>query len=239
MARGKYDIVYAVKDSGPNEELRYSLRSVEKNWGPHGVVWIFGGCPENLRPDRHVPVAMLPELSKWENTHRLLRTICQNDEITEDFWYFNDDFFVMKPTSEDMPQQYNNTLGDVVRTVEGYKGGVTEWTKRLRTLMDLADREGFGTINYEVHRPILINRRRMLEVMDLYHGTPCLRSLYGNCYDIGGENTGDILITDRHAGIEWVKKMDPVFISTTEDSFPGPVGRYIMERFPEKCGYEK
>ncbi len=72
---GKYDIVYMVKDSSPNEELRHSLRSVEKNWGPRGKVWFFGGCPEGLKPDGFVPAEMTMP-GKWENTHRLMRLIC-------------------------------------------------------------------------------------------------------------------------------------------------------------------
>ena len=36
------DIVYFVKDTPTNEELRISLRSVAKNM-PHKRVWVFGG----------------------------------------------------------------------------------------------------------------------------------------------------------------------------------------------------
>ena len=235
---GKYDIVYVVKDSSPNDELRYSLRSIEENWGPHGKVWIFGGCPADIHPDRHVHISMLSELDKWDNTHRLMRFICENDEITEDFWYFNDDFFIMHKTSEDMPQQYNGDLETVIHRVESYHGGVTDWTRRLRTLLELSKSEGFGSVNYEVHKPIRLNRKKMLAVMDLYQGTPCIRSLYGNVYDIGGNDTGDIIVTDRNAGIDWIIQQNPMFLSTTEDSFPGPIGWYIKERFQKPSKYE-
>lgn len=45
-----YDIVYFVKESAKNEELRYSLRSL-KNF-PHGRVWFYGYCPSFLKPDK-------------------------------------------------------------------------------------------------------------------------------------------------------------------------------------------
>ena len=35
------DIVYFVKDTDTNEELRYSLRSLANF--PHGKVWFYGG----------------------------------------------------------------------------------------------------------------------------------------------------------------------------------------------------
>lgn len=234
--RGKYDIVYMNKDSAPNEELRYSLRSIEQNWGPHGDVWIFGGCPDGIKPDRFVPVDMiLPD--KWANTHRLMRLICQNDEITEDFWFFNDDFFVLKPVSEDIPQMYNSTIPEVIQIFDCEDAGVKYWTDQLRILEDLFRREGMSCLNYEVHKPMLINRRKMLDVMDRYRNILFSRSLYGNCYGIGGMDSCDVLVKFAYSDISWV--MDQDFVSTTEDSFAaGEIGEYIRLRFPDPCGWE-
>ena len=236
---GKYDIVYMVKDSSPNEELRHSLRSVEKNWGPHGKVWIFGGCPAGIKPDRFIPIDMIMP-GKWENTHRLMRLICECSEISEDFWFFNDDFFVMQPTSEDMPQQYNGTLPDVIELVERSEGGqVTYWTEQLRILVDGAEKEGFGQLNYEVHKPMLINRKRMLAVIGLYPGILFTRSLYGNFYQVGGKDTGDIMIKDPHQPVWWIAKQKPMFLSSTEESFAaGEIGSYVRGCFPEPCTME-
>jgi len=235
---GKYDIVYVVKDAAPNEELRYSLRSVAKNWGEHGTIWIFGGCPEGIRPDRFAPVEMILP-TKWENIRRQMRLICECDEITEDFWYFNDDFFVMQPTTEDMPQQYNSTLQLVADLVESWSGSVTSWTEQLRSVIAWAKKEGYGQVNYEVHKPMRINRKKMLDVMNKFQDVNFIRSLYGNFYEIGGENGPDILVTSPDQDVWWLAKMRPPFISTTEDSFAGgEIGCYIRAKFPEPCAYE-
>ncbi len=237
---GKYDIVYMVKDSAPNEELRHSLRSVEKNWGPRGKVWFFGGCPEGLKPDRFVPAEMTMP-GKWENTHRLMRLICECEEISGDFWFFNDDFFVMRPTDEDMPQQYNGLLPDVIELVErGGDASALYWTAQLRVLVDWAEREGFGQVNYEVHKPMLINREKMLAVMEKYPEVLFTRSLYGNYYRIGGEDTGDIMIKYPEEDIGWALSRRPMFLSGTEESFAGgELGRYIRDKFPEPCPMEE
>ena len=235
---GKYDIVYMVKDSEPNEELRYSLRSVKKNWGPHGKVWIFGGCPDGIKPDRFVPVDMILP-GKWENTHRLMRIICECDEITDDFWFFNDDFFVMRPTTEDMPQQYNGRLQDAIDDVEFWACGVTYWTEQLRILVDWAEREGFGTVNYEVHKPMLINRKKMLSVMERYPDVLFTRSLYGNYYKIRGAHNADVMIKHPAQEIVWAIAQQQMFISTTEESFAtGGVGDYIRAKFPDASRWE-
>lgn len=57
-----YDIVYFVKESKTNEELRYSLRTL-KNF-PHRKVWFYGGCPEGLKPDQYVYVEQ-DQPTKW------------------------------------------------------------------------------------------------------------------------------------------------------------------------------
>ena len=226
---GTYDIVYMVKDSEPNEELRYSLRSVEKNWITLGDVWIFGGCPDGIVPDRFVPVEMILP-GKWENTHRLMRIICECGEISEDFWFFNDDFFVMKPVSEDMPQMYNGTIPEVIRAVESLDASVRYWTDQLHILVELFEREGMSCVNYEVHKPMLINRQKMLDVMDRFPEILFMRSLYGNYYEVGGVDGCDVLVKYPYGAIDWV--LDQSFVSTTEQSFAdGSIGDLIRGRF--------
>ena len=63
------DIVYFVKESESNEELRYSLRSLVNF--PHRYVWFYGGCPEGLNPDFHVPVKQDKD-NKWKNVSMML-----------------------------------------------------------------------------------------------------------------------------------------------------------------------
>ena len=64
------DIVYFVKDTKINEELRYSLRSL-KNF-PHGKVWFYGGCPEGLKPDYHIKIEQ-DQPTKWANIFKMFK----------------------------------------------------------------------------------------------------------------------------------------------------------------------
>ena len=89
-----WDIVYFVKDTQVNEELRHSLRSL-KNF-PHNKVWFYGGCPDGLKPDYHIEVEQ-DQPTKWQNIFKMFKLACSNKDITKNFWLFNDDFFVMKP----------------------------------------------------------------------------------------------------------------------------------------------
>lgn len=115
------DIVYFVKDSPTNEELRYSLRSLANF--PHGRVWFYGGCPDGLKPDQHIYVKQDQD-NKWQNVNMMLRMVCSNDEVSKDFWLFNDDFFVMEKVEK--PTNYHN--GDLYKRIvqlEDKHSGIT------------------------------------------------------------------------------------------------------------------
>lgn len=231
------DIVYFVKNEPENEELRYSLRSVEKFF-PHRNVWFYGGKPDGLLPDRYVP-AQQTEDTKWERVRSMLRQACMNDEISENFWLFNDDFFIMKPFDEFAPPTYNGDLyRHIVRVEERHNQQATTWTARLRHLVNTLETAGKGTLNYAVHKPILINRKKALEVLDKFPDEPMFRALYGNYWAIGGTNQGDRKCQVMDFPVEKLKKW--ATISSDDKSFAGgTVGEYIRSQFPQRSRFEE
>lgn len=233
---GKYDVVYFLKDTPTNEELRYSLRSVVKNVPYRHVVFV-GGCPDNLRPDLHIPREQVED-SKFKRVRESIRACCMNPNVSDDFWLFNDDFFVMRRMSEDMPPQYNGDLYRHIVKVENRHGEAsTEWTRLLRHLCRTLESVNRPTRNYAVHKPILINKQKMLEVINQFPDEPMLRALYGNYWDIGGESKPDMKCQLIDYPIE--KFMNWEFISTQDESFSdGIVGRYIRSQFNTRSRFE-
>lgn len=236
-SNGRWDIVYFLKNGTVNEELRYSLRSVERNWEYHDV-WFYGGCPNGLKPDHHVHIEQ-SEATKWERVRNMILAACRNDDITENFWLFNDDFFILKPTPEDIPQQYNGTLQRQIERVEKrHAGAATDYTKRLKHLENTLKRDSRPTLNYSVHKPILINRKKAIEVLEKYPNEPMFRALYGNYWGIGGEDRTDHKIMLKYYDVKKVAKWD--FVSTSDESFKlGSVGIYLRDKFKEKSRFEK
>lgn len=223
------DIVYFVKEAPLNEELVYSLRSVEANF-PHGKVWIYGGLPKNIKPDEYVyqhQVGM-----KWERVRNMVFQACLNNAITEDFWIFNDDFFVMKPV-ENPQNYYDRTLEKRADEIEE-RNGRSIYTMRLRSLANLLKSEGFETKNYAVHLPMLINRKKMLEVLDKYPRQAMFRALYGNFWNIGGTEHGDVKIK----GDAPLDCMNPDFLSSSDLTWIRPVGAYVRKQFTEPSRFE-
>lgn len=229
----KFDIVYFIKDSPKNEELKYSLRSVEENW-EYRDVWFYGGCPDDLCPDRRITIKQ-KGLNKWEKVRNMLREAFQNEELSENIWLFNDDFFILNRGAIDLLPTYDDTLVTYIESImKKNNNSNSEYTMRLRLTIQAL--KGFTILNYEVHKPMLINRRKALEVLDNFPNIGGFRSLYGNYWQIGGENRHDMKIKDLGT-YDWE---DWEFLSTSDESFKeGEVGRFIRERFNKKSRFEK
>lgn len=234
---GRYDVVYFVKDTKENEELRYSLRSVEENWA-YKRVWFCGGCPVGVEPDRTMKIKQ-EGLDKWSKVRNMIRKVCENDEITEDFWLFNDDFYVLTPQSDDIEPTYNGELLPYIERIERKIGGPDGYTERLRYADSGLKQAGLSTRNYEVHKPMLINRKKALEVLDKFPNLPAFRSLYGNYWQIGGSNMPDrkVKVLD-YSNIDNVRFWN--FLSTSDKSFKeGNIGEFVRGKFTNKSKYER
>lgn len=229
METKSLDIVYFVKESVSNEELRYSLRSVEKNL-PHRKIWIYGGCPSGIKPDYHVHIRQSGNL-KYDRVQNMFREVCLNDRISKNFILMNDDFFVMQKTKRIEPV-YRCTLKEHVALVKG-KFGANAYSFNLLGAMEVLEKYGFTQLSYELHVPMVINRHKMLEVLGAFPGVHAIRSLYGNYNNIGGEQTDDVKVYE----IAQMFDSNSQFLSTEDVTFQkGPVGEFIRNKFKDPSG---
>ena len=225
-----YDIVYVLKDNPPTEELRYSLRSLVNF--PHREVWFVCGVPDGIVPDHQIRHEQRGA-SNWQKASSSIYLACREKGITEDFWLFNDDFFVMKPVKSTKPI-YNGTLFRRIQELESKNFGKTLYSRELEKVYNLLMDDGYKTLNYAVHMPMLINKKKALEVIYKYPDVPSFRSLYGNYWDLGGVNRKDCKVLS-HTEVPKSK----AFLSTTDSAFSeGKVGEYIRSVFTEPSRFE-
>lgn len=224
-----WDIVYFVKDTKVNDELKYSLRSL-KNF-PHYKVWFYGGCPDGLKPDHHIYIKQ-DQPAKWQNIFKMFKLACKNKDITKNFWLFNDDFFVMQPV-KDGPNYYDGNLYKRVVTLEDSHNAITPYSQQLRHNLQELESMGCTTLNYALHIPMLINKKKGIELTNIIN-CPMIRCAYGNYFNIGGQQHSDFKIdslTKTYKGGD--------YLSTNDRSFnEGAVGQQIREIFKDKCKYE-
>lgn len=236
MATSKdlHDIVYFVKDTPANEELRYSLRSVCKNF-VFRKVWFYGGRPSYLNPDEWIRITQ-NKSTKWENTTAMIRMICKNPDITDQWWLFNDDFFVMKRTDQIETPQSGTIYEHIVRIENRHGGRSTAYTRQLRLMVKELEKRDLPGINYALHIPILIDKAKALATLDEFPTCPMFRNLYGNYNRIVGTEIKDCKI----ASLDRMPEEDAIFISTDDKAFAnGAAGRYIRKKFREPSRYER
>jgi hypothetical protein len=230
------DVVYFVS-AYPNSDLLYSIRSVAENL-EFNKLWIYGGKRSEIKPDEYVERRNQKGATKWARVRNMYLEVCQNDNITEDFILFHDDFFVLKFV-DSLEPEYCATLKKLAETIEGrYGGEKTEYTAILRRTAEVLQNGGYSTKSYELHKPFVFNREKMLKILNDYPKEHCIRSIYANVYGVGGKSAQDVKISQNNDDyLAIVKNSD--FISTNNDTWEhSSVGNWLRYRFSKPCRFE-
>lgn len=226
----KPDVLYLVRPGDQNDELRWSLRSVDANL-PHAQVHIAGYTPSWVRNVNSIDVPAGPH--KYRNTNANLRAGL--DHVSKWFYLFNDDFHCMRYGATP-PEAHRGPFTAIVK----HGVGSSDYINILRrTARHLQHAHGIQEpMCYELHIPMLINRDLMRDILD---NTPSAeldagigkRSLYGN---LAGLNNTAVQMADVRPFPE--QAWDQPFISTIDRNWPAQLGDYVRARFPNPGAYE-
>lgn len=224
-----HDIAYILREDIDGNELKYSLRSLENL--PHGRVWFFGGCPKWATPDEWVHFQQVGE-SKSDKATSTFKAICESG-ISDSFYLFNDDFFVMQPM-DDLPYMFHaETLSEHAQTLLK-KSPWSKYAPRLEAASKELSNAGYSELNYELHVPMLFEKAKAQEAFERFR-SPMIRSIYGNYYGVGGVQADDCKIYELAKGRFDRYKL----LSTNDTTFrAGAVGTYIRQQFKKQSRYE-
>lgn len=232
---GKYDrdIVYILKNDIKSDELRYSLRSVCENFPCRNVVFV-GGCPNDITPDLHISHQQEGGL-KWQKAVSSMKKAFVDDRISDEFFLFNDDFFVLRPI--DTTSFVNFTSGTLERRVNELEENLkkhSSYSFALKNLKYLLRTNGYDGMSFAVHMPFLLNKHDAMELMGKYPEAYMFRSLYGNVYGVPYMFHKDVKVYTN----DKLPEFDD-YLSTSDDAFKnGLIGEYIRNKFPNPCKYE-
>jgi len=224
------DLVWLVR-RGPNEPLRYSLRSLTENIEHRGVHVI--GNPPSWFTGHMVRPRMRP--GKYGNTRISMRMACDDPQISAQFVYCNDDFFLFKSAQVPVLNR-----GPLAKTIEQFKASRTEcdWARGATETLELLRAEGIDSpLNFEMHVPLVIDKavmRRALQIIDASTArVPYMRTLYGNLAGLKGRTVKDPKVFTAK---------EPVprgpWMSTDNRSWPGVAGEHVRATFPTPSIYE-
>ena len=158
----------------------------------------------------------------------------ENEEVSDDFFLFNDDFFVMKKFKGEFVNYVDMTLTE---RIDELRRNVHPWLNPYGRTLFKAEQElislGCPTMNYDVHLPMMFNKELFKASINKC-SSPQMRSVYGNLNAVPFVIHQDVKVYD----METVPK-DPDFLSTDEDVFEkGRVGAYIRKQFPTPSRWE-
>lgn len=233
------DIVYVVGPGTRNDPLYYSLRSIANL--PHDRVWIAGYQPPWVQNVTHIPVQQGP--GKHANTWANWRAIAESGP--ENFYLFNDDFFVMQPV-ETVPVWHRGPLG---KAIAGYLNtpALTNWRRRAeaaRTGLVQLGHQPASLSWYELHTPMPMNRTLLVaaladldKVRDRAHLYYAKRTWYGNHARIGGTERADCK-TQRTDNRHLDEDRFTPFLSTSDRSWRGAAGDLVRATFTQAGPYE-
>ena len=222
------DLVYFVRPGDYNEELRFSLRSLANL--PHKRVWIIGHTPDWVQDVWSIPGNL--QDSKWRNVPDNLRIACEAMSARE-FVVMNDDFFVTAPT-DDLPPLYR---GELRAHIE--RSGRGTWRASLRQTLAWAKARGVEPLSYELHVPVVVDRRKLLAAVEECLAwpneiPPQWRSVYGMMWGVEAA-----LATDgKVKNLRSVVPAGP-FTSSEDTTFRGAVRPRLEELFPNPSPYER
>lgn len=225
------DIVYILKDGIISEELKYSLRTVEANF-PHRYVWFVGGKRAGLKPDRAV-YHRQDGPSKWDLIKSSMLEVIKQPELTDEFYLFNDDFFVMKPFEGEFINYADRSLTERVNDFIEERGAPNRYARTILAARDQLLTQGYPEVNFEVHLPMLFEKDKVEEALEKCT-SPQMRSVYGNITGCRYIQRSDVKVNR----MEYIPD-DPDFVSTNDNTFAfGNIGRYIRQTFDKRSRFE-
>lgn len=183
------DVVYPL---GPqtkwgHNEIRYSLRSLHKH-AKDGFdrVHIIGEKPSFFDYSKVVHHAFKPEarLAKELRIWEKIVYACNQKEISEDFFFMNDDYFFLEDFElKTYPYYHKGDLKDfswASLPINEIKSGYDRKSKRT---LDVLQKLGCTTWMFDIHRPNRVNKSRFLKAysdlkkyirLDEHHGNGSL-----------------------------------------------------------------
>lgn len=243
------DILYVIKSEILNEDLRWSLRSVEKYVSGFDRIFIAGFKPPFSIGMTHVPVVQLG--TKYQNVLGNITQAVKTTDISEDFVLMNDDFIAIKPIDL-TKDKLNYIAGDLDEKCEEVAQlRQSPWRRGFPVARDLLRKicKHKKLYNYAVHTPYIINKKKFLEMLEIpevkavldTNRTFLLRVVYGNLYrhsrvkqikDVKLHTTDDL--TDEILEGDWLSTADRML---GKGEFPA-LYKFLRKEFGRPCRFE-
>lgn len=229
------DFVYICKE-GYNQELKYSIRSVVESF-PDANIWVVGG-----KPDWYVGnyIEVHQVYTKYKNAFENLNKISISSEISDSFVLMNDDFYIIKKL-ENIGTYHGGYLLDKINLYQKINGNSNYTRKLAATYKKIISLGIENPLDYELHVPMIMEKNKLREVLK-YKDQFLWRSVYGNIYNIGGEEMKDVKVYTKGPLVlkSYNLNIDQhQYLSSADSSFQIIWEKILKNQFKQKTKFEK
>lgn len=232
------DVLYILGKGSPfhNEELRYSLRSLERFGKNIDRLILVGEKPKFLDYSK---VVHLPFNETGVKDYRIASKIlhaCTTGTVTGDFLFCNDDFFFQKPFDCNTFPYYQK--GQLL-----HGKAITAYQCHLEATRDYLISKNKPTLHFDVHCPIIYNADRFIKLTQDWEFSKntiglVVKSVYANSYFIKGTDYRDVklkqLIDQRDYALTQLNECFSIY----DHAWKHGVEAYLMKQFPDKSTWE-
>ena len=247
-----YDLVYILKETDINPDLKYSLRSICK-FCTYRNIWFVGYQPTWTKDVNYIHTVQTQ--NKWKNSVLNYIAACKCPDISDDFILMNDDFFAIRQIV-DWTESTNKCLGTLDEKIRELSKNSTlsRWQSAFTYAKELlTEFKCPYQYNYETHLPIIINKNNFLEMitskpLQCFEKTDKVlhkRSVYKNLYqdqNIIPKKIIDVkLLAQKDLDSQlleedWLSVFD--YVIDNARRYPR-LNKLFRLLFSEKCKYER
>lgn len=237
------DIIYPLKAESFNdfEELKFSLRSIDKYLHDYAKIWIIGEkLPSWIKNVEQIKIKDT-NVYRSQNVTAKLVAVCEHAAITDEFLLMNDDFFFNHTrVAPEYPYFHKGLIEDSLKTMS-----LSGYYRMLENTVKILKRKGFGTRHFGIHLPMRMRKDSLAFILQdidwMVNNGYSVRCLYGNILSLEATFLKDPKIYNPLDDVQTIKMKTWNYdcFSTNERAFNEVMVKFLSEKFPEKSQYEK
>jgi len=246
------------------EELRYSLRSLEKFLNEDYEVWIVGDLPEWVRNVKHIPhqkTAMTNAGTTYDAVSKLKLYIDHNDSPDKFLRMYDDVYITGARTLKQMQITRYLFTNDELNSGEFVSGGIV-WRDQVFRSTDAVVRLGYHGYMTETHCPEVFEKDKMREIFEMFdplENRLLTSTLYFNVFPYermfkdrkveralfyGYENDfsygpGECQLIETRLNRVSHICTGKYYLNHNDDGLDDCLKNFIQGMYPEKCRFEK
>lgn len=237
------DLVYIYElglSSWRDQELKFSLRSVEKHMKNYRNIYIIGQAPAyiNLETVNVIPFDT-PNVYKEHRIMLKFKKACEIPGISQKFLMMNDDYFLVKDiNAAKIPYYYDFPM--YVKYI--HRGSNDIYKQSINNTLLALNKLGVVDPKYfDIHYPVHYDKTKFPLIMDSLdwniRGCYVIKSLYCNLMRIKGKKRKDCKINKDPSPEEMKHIIESTDLFST-DRITRPIINTFHKLYPEPSKYE-